>query len=328
MSVDTKILRALRRESGSASGAELAEHLGISRAAVWARIEDLRKLGYQIEASPHEGYRLTATPDLLHADDLLARLPEDCVIGRNIQVFQETTSTNDIIERLARDGVPEGAVVFAESQTKGRGRLGRKWVSPSGQGLWFSLLLRPPWPPAQVTQITITTAVSLSRAVSRVTGVYPEIKWPNDLMHDGRKFAGILTELSAEPEMVRHVVVGIGMDVNVDSGEFPDDVRQLATSLRAVTGRAVDRAQLATQILRELDADYQRLLQGRFDEISSEWMERCRTIGREVTISMGDRRLVGRAEALDIDGALLVRSEHGRLERVVGGDVRVERSQA
>jgi BirA family biotin operon repressor/biotin-[acetyl-CoA-carboxylase] ligase len=128
--------------------------------------------------------------------------------------------------------------------------------------------------------------------------------------------------------MVRHVVVGIGMDVNVDSGEFPDDVRQLATSLRAVTGRAVDRAQLATQILRELDADYQRLLQGRFDEISSEWMERCRTIGREVTISMGDRRLVGRAEALDIDGALLVRSEHGRLERVVGGDVRVERSQA
>ncbi len=325
MSVDSQILRALHRKSGSASGADLAEHLGISRAAVWARIEDLRTLGYQIEASPHEGYRLTATPDLLHSDDLLARLDDGCVIGRDIQVFQQTTSTNDIVERLARDGVPEGVVVFAESQTKGRGRLGRKWVSPSGRGLWFSLLLRPPWPPSQVTQITITAAVSLSRAVSRVTGIYPEIKWPNDLLHDGKKFAGILTELSAEPEMVRHVVVGIGMDVNVDEADFPEDVRELATSLRAVTGRAVDRARLATQILRELDADYARLLLGRFDEISSEWMERCQTIGREVSITMGGRQLVGRAEALDVDGALLVRSEHGRLERVVGGDVRVGR---
>ena len=165
MTTDAKILSALRANADGVSGAELAEQLGISRAAVWARIEELRSLGYEIEAGPHFGYRLISAPDALHADDLLARLGKTKVVGRDIRVFEQTTSTNDVIEKLARDGVKEGAVVFAESQTKGRGRLGRKWISPARKGLWFSILLRPDLRPQETTQLTVASATALRRAI-------------------------------------------------------------------------------------------------------------------------------------------------------------------
>src|SRR4026208_198737 len=144
MTADAQILKALREADERAiSGVELSQRLGLTRAAIWARIQDLRSLGYEIQAGPHVGYRLVSAPDLLHADDLLSRLGKTKVIGRDIRVFQETTSTSDVVEKLARDGVDEGVVVFAESQTKGRGRMGRKWISTARKGLWFSVLLRP-----------------------------------------------------------------------------------------------------------------------------------------------------------------------------------------
>ena len=167
MTTDTKILSALRANPDGVSGAQLAEQLGISRAAVWARIEELRRVGYEIEAGPHFGYRLVSSPDALHADDLLARLGPTQVIGRDIQVFEQTTSTNDMMEKLARDGVKEGVVVFAESQTHGRGRLGRKWISPAHKGLWFSILLRPQLRPQEATQLTVASATALRRAIRR-----------------------------------------------------------------------------------------------------------------------------------------------------------------
>lgn len=152
MITDSQILTALRSaDHGSVSGAELSQQLGVSRAAIWARIEELRGLGYDIEASPHLGYRLLSAPDLLHADDLISRLGKTKVVGRDIRVFQNTTSTNDVIEKFARDGVKEGMVIFAESQSKGRGRLGRRWISPSQKGLWFSVLLRPDLRPQETT---------------------------------------------------------------------------------------------------------------------------------------------------------------------------------
>src|SRR5580765_2174772 len=206
MTTDAKILSALRSaENGGVSGADLSQKLGITRAAIWARIEELRKLGYDIEASPHDGYRLRNDPDLLVADDLMARLGDAEVIGRDIRVFQETTSTNDVIEKLARDGVKEGVVVFAESQTKGRGRLGRKWTSPAGKGLWFSVLLRPELRPQEATQLTVA-ATTLVRAIRGQTGLKPEIKWPNDILIGGKKITGILTELSAELDRIKHII--------------------------------------------------------------------------------------------------------------------------
>lgn len=329
MSLDATILKALRAApSGSVSGAELSQTLGVSRAAVWARVRELRSLGYDIAASPHLGYKLISAPDLLHADDLLARLGTTQVIGRDIRVFEQTTSTNDIVEKLARDGVKEGVVVFAEAQTRGRGRLGRQWLSPPLKGLWFSVLLRPQLRPQETTRLTVTSANALRRAIALETGLQPDIKWPNDIMIGGRKTAGILTELRAELDQVSYVILGIGVDVNLDPGDFPPDLRKTATSLQAERGKSVSRSGLAVAILRELDRDYTRLLAGAFGSIADEWQQHCSTLGRQVVIRTGQRQIAGRAEALDEDGALLLRTEHGHVERVTGGDVTVEKTKA
>jgi BirA family biotin operon repressor/biotin-[acetyl-CoA-carboxylase] ligase len=230
-----------------------------------------------------------------------------------------------VIEKLARDGVKEGVVVFAESQTLGRGRLGRKWISPERKGLWFSILLRPDLRPQETTQLTVASATALRRAIQSETGLKPEIKWPNDILVGGKKVAGILTELSAELDRVKHVILGIGVDVNLGANEFPAELRRLATSLKIESGRAISRPELAAAVLRELDFDYARICAGKFTAVADEWQAHCATIGREVTIQIGGRRIRGRAESLDDDGALLVRTEHGHLERITGGDVTMEK---
>ena len=346
MTTDAKILSALRANADGISGAQLAEQLAISRAAVWARMDELRQAGYEIEAGPHFGYRLVNSPDALHADDLFARLharwgerPREprsvsterlagtpappIIIGRDIRVFEETTSTNDVMEKLARDGVKEGVVVFAESQTKGRARLGRKWMSPTHKGLWFSVLLRPKLSPQETTQLTVASAIALRRAIKTVTGLSADIKWPNDLLIGGKKVVGILTEMSAEVDRVRHVILGIGVDVN--QAEFPPELRAIATSLKNESGEEICRAELAVEILRELDFDYARICGGKFPQLADEWEIGCATIGKKVSVQMGARLVRGVAEALDDDGALLVRTEHGHLERIIGGDVTLEK---
>jgi BirA family transcriptional regulator, biotin operon repressor / biotin---[acetyl-CoA-carboxylase] ligase len=325
MTTDTKILSALRARLDGVSGADLAEQLHISRAAVWSHIEDLRRLGYGIEAGPHLGYRLVSVPDALHADDLLARLCKTRIIGRDIRVFEQTTSTNDVVEKLARDGVKEGVVVFAESQTKGRGRLGRKWISPAHKGLWFSVLLRPDLRPQEATRLTVVSATALCRAIHSESGLAPEIKWPNDILVNGKKVAGVLTELSAELDHVKHIILGIGVDVNLGAGDFPAELRKQATSLKIEAGRTIPRADLAIAILNDLDNDYHRVCTGRFAEIADEWEARCQTIGHNVTIQIGGRRIQGRAESLGENGELLLRTEHGHLERISGGDVTLEK---
>lgn len=324
MNLDTQILKALR-ESETVSGADLAEHAGVSRAAIWARVEELRSLGYEIQANPHQGYKLVSAPDALHADDLLARLMETRVIGRDVHVFNETGSTNDVIEKLARDGAKEGVVVFAESQSKGRGRMGRKWVSPPRMGLWFSVLLRPQMRPQTVTRITVAAAVALSRALNRGAGLTPQIKWPNDIHLDGRKVAGILTELNAELDRVKYVILGIGVDVNLTESDLPEDLRSVATSVRVASGRKIDRPQLAAIVLEELDNIYAQLGDAEFRKVAEEWEQQCITLGKDVAITIGSREIRGRAESLDDDGALMVRTSHGQLERIVGGDVLLEK---
>ncbi len=324
MNPAAQILATLRQQDG-VSGTDLALRLGMSRAAVWAHIQELREAGFEIEASPHRGYHLATSPERLIADDLLARLGSVKVIGRDIRVFQETSSTNDVVEKLARDGVEEGVVVFAEAQTKGRGRLGRPWLSPAGKGLWFSILLRPDLRPQEATRLTVAAATAIARAIQQQTGVAPDIKWPNDLMVGGKKICGILTELNAELDHVKYLILGVGVDVNLASAEFPADLRCIATSLRIATGRILPRPELAAAILQELDREYALILRDQFAAVADEWEQRCTTLGQLVSIRLGDRVLRGRAEALDESGALLLRTEHGRLEPIIGGDVTVEK---
>jgi BirA family biotin operon repressor/biotin-[acetyl-CoA-carboxylase] ligase len=324
MNTSVQILTALRQQEGL-SGADLAQRLGVSRTAIWSHIEELRAAGFEIEASPHRGYQLIAAPGHLIADDLMARLGPARLIGRDIRVFHKTGSTSDVAEKLARDGVPEGVVIFAERQNQGRGRLGRAWLSPAGKGLLFSILLRPALRPQEATRLTVTAATAIARAIQQQTGLSPEIKWPNDLMLGGRKICGILTELSAELDHVRHVILGLGLNVNLTSDDFPPELRQIATSLRIAAGRNISRPELATALLQELDLAYARVLQGDFAGVADEWEQRCTTIGHLISIRIGERVIRGRAEALDESGALLLRTEHGHLERIIGGDVTTEK---
>ena len=323
MNPAAQILAALRSTEHGVSGTDLCHQLGVSRAAVWSQIESLREVGFEIVASPHRGYQLVSSPDMLFADDMMSRLGKVQVIGRKIMVLEQTTSTNDEIEKAAMNGHEEGLVVFAESQTHGRGRMGRRWSSPAGKGLWFSFLLRPRLAPGECTQLTAAAATALVRAIQDKTNISPEIKWPNDLMIQGKKVAGILTEMSAELDTVRHVIVGIGIDVNQTASEFPADIQSTATSLKLATGKNISRTDLAITILRELDQDYSRIVRGKFSAVADEWASHCSTLGRQVKIEVGQRRIIGRAEALDESGALLLRTEHGRVERVTGGDLTV-----
>ncbi len=321
--MDTHILRALYEAEHGVSGADLCRRLGVSRTAVWARIEALRALGYDIAANPHEGYRLLQSPDALFAPDLRARLNPSAILGRDIRVLDRTESTNDAVQQLAGEGHAEGLVVFAETQTQGRGRLGRHWASARGKGLWFSVLLRPTMAPSETTQLTAAAATALVRALHAETGLALNIKWPNDILIRDCKVAGILTELNADLDHVRHIVLGMGINVSHSPSDFPVELRAQAISLRQAAGKPVHRASLAAAVLRELDRDYRRILARDFDSVSEEWESHCSTLGREVAISQGPRTLRGRAEALDPSGALLLRTEHGRLERITGGDVQL-----
>jgi BirA family biotin operon repressor/biotin-[acetyl-CoA-carboxylase] ligase len=183
------------------------------------------------------------------------------------------------------------------------------------------VLLRPAFRPQEATRLTVAAATAIARAVAARTGLTPEVKWPNDLLIRGRKFGGILTELSGEQDRVAHIILGIGLDVNLAASDLPAELRGQATSLRLELGRPVHRAELAVAVLRELDADYHRINAGNYQAVADEWESLCTTLGRQIEVRVGDRRFRGRAEALDSDGSLLLRTEHGRLERILGGDV-------
>ena len=232
MSLDAQLLAAFRAaDDGYITAPELSHRLGVARATVGRHIEELRSLGYDIQHQPSLGYRLASSPDILFAEDIQHRLGKT-VIGRQVLVYEKTASTNDLVEKLALDGAAEGVVVFAESQTRGRGRMGRSWASPRGKGLWFSTLLRPKLPLSSVARLTIAASVAIARAIREQTGLVAEIKWPNDVFVAGRKCAGILAELRTEMDAIKFVILGIGLDVNCDAADFPPEVRRIATSLK------------------------------------------------------------------------------------------------
>jgi BirA family biotin operon repressor/biotin-[acetyl-CoA-carboxylase] ligase len=318
---ETAILEALYQAAGEFVSAEqLGRLLRLPAAAVAAELRQLEQLGYSIEVHPHLGWRLVAVPDRLMADDIRARL-RSRLIGSEIIVFEQTGSTNDVVEQLARSGGREGLVVFAEAQTRGRGRLGRGWLSPRGKGLWFSVLLRPPLPAAAIARITVAAGVAVARALRRHGGVDARIKWPNDVTVGDKKIAGILTEMRAEAGRVLLAVLGIGINVNCRRDELPPGI---ATSLLLETGRPHDRAALAAEVLNALEQCYEAAL-GRFEAVIEQWAGLCTTLGKQIIIIDGSRRLEGCALALDGDGALLLRKDNGQTERILGGDVTVQK---
>lgn len=311
------VLEALREKQGKAvSGEALSRKLKVSRAAVWKSIRGLRRIGYGIQASPGAGYRLVSIPDRIFADEI-AHCLKTRQIGSRIYCYDETDSTNDVAYRLGEQGLPEGACVFAEHQKKGRGRMGRSWSSSKGKGVLLSILLKPRLSPAEASRLTLVAAVSLARAMRKHVGRAPGIKWPNDLLYDGKKAAGILTEMSAELDRVRFVVVGIGVNVHGQEAPLPAG----ATTLSAAAGRPVDRIEFIRDLLREFEKDYERLSKGRFDQIVQEWEESSVTSGERVTATVSGRKVQGQAVGIDSDGALWIRKDNGLQERILSGDV-------
>ncbi|MGQ9532743.1 MAG: biotin--[acetyl-CoA-carboxylase] ligase [Desulfotomaculales bacterium] len=308
------------RHGNFISGEMLCRQLGVTRTAVWKWVRALRKEGYHIEGRPRLGYRLVGVPDRLYPEEVRRGL-HTTTLGRRIFYYHSLPSTNDRAKELARDNAPEGTVVVAEVQTRGRGRLGRQWFSPEGGGLWFSVILRPTLAPSDLPQITLLAAVAGARAVHRVTGLVPGIKWPNDLLLAGRKFAGILTELHAEADRVDHLVLGLGLNANIAPAAFPEELRAAATSLQAELGRPVDRVELFRALLQELEIWYRRWARTGFAPVRSEWYRWNVTLGRPVAVRTAGVEMVGWAEDLDEEGALLVRLTTGTRRRVVAGEV-------
>lgn len=318
-----ELLRLLRATEAGAllSGEQARRLLGVSRTAVWKQIASLRSLGYQIEAVPSQGYRLAGEPDLLNQEALRQALADTAVVGRVISCLNETVSTNADAFRAAEDGAVEGAVVLADRQTGGKGRLGRRWESPAGVNLYCSIVLKPDLAPSAAPQLTFLSAVATARAITAVTGLQPAIKWPNDLLLNGRKVAGLLNEMSAETDRISFVILGIGVNLNMQVDQFPGDLRSPATSLLLESGKAVSRLRFASILLQELDREYVRFMREGFDPVRYEWSRLCNAAGRTVRVDTGAGLLQGIFDGLDRDGALLVRLPDGTLERVLSGDV-------
>ncbi len=316
-----QILDMLKREKGFISGEELSNRLGVSRTAVWKHINELRKDGYNIESFSKKGYRLRSAPDLLDEREL--EVPEGQKIGSQLIHFDEIDSTNNYAKKIGNEGCPHGTVVIAERQTSGRGRVGREWKSDNSQGLWFSIVLRPVLVPEEVQIVTLAASVAVVEGIRDGLGIDCGIKWPNDIILEGCKLAGILTELSAEPGHVNYVVVGIGMNVNQDQGCFEDEIKGKATSLKIHTGEAVSRVKLLGCILTRFEEVYGIMLQGGAGELIERWERYSVTIGREVRVLFREKEYIGTARSIAKDGRLIVKCTDGEVREISAGEVQV-----
>lgn len=315
-----RILALLQNADGFLSGERISEQLGVSRAAVWKAVKKLREEGYAIQSVTNKGYRLVSSPDLLTEGELSPLLTTAC-LGRTVYSYEVTDSTNRRAREEADRGAPHGSVFFAEEQTGGRGRLGRAWSAPRGEGVWMSVLLRPKLAPADIAQITLLTGLAVCDAIREVTGLPVQIKWPNDIVLDGKKLVGILTEMAAEEDRICALVVGIG--VNVNNPAFPEELKDKATSLLLATGKPVSRKELAARILLRLEKEYETFLrQGANAAFRKRYAERCATIGSLVKVVMGNEEFAGTAIGISETGALLVQTGQG-IRAVNSGEVSV-----
>lgn len=317
-----KIIEALNAANGYISGEDLSETFGVSRTAIWKQINILKEEGYEIESQTRKGYKLLKRPDALIKTEILSQLKTQKWGKDHLYTYDEVDSTNTIAKKLANEGKPEGTVVVAELQKAGKGRLGRNWVSPHGSGIWLSFILRPPMLPTNAPQLSFVIAVGMIQALKNTTGLDVKTKWPNDILIDRKKAVGILTEISAEMERINYIVVGIGVNVNQEFEDFPEEFRDKSISLRmANKGQSLSRVKILQGILEEMEKVYNNYLVGGFEPILEEWKNNSITIGEEVEVIMGEERLNGLAIDLDKDGSLLVKKDNGEVEKIIAGDV-------
>lgn len=323
-----QLRRILEEHQGQyVSGEEIGRRLGASRAAVWKQVQTLRRRGFGIEGARGAGYRLLGRPDRIEKEELTFRLPP-VSIWNTFHLFPVTDSTNIRAAHLAEAGAPHGTVVCADSQTEGRGRLGRTWESPPGVNLYVSLLLRPRIDPREAPRLTLVAAVALAETVEEASGLSSGLKWPNDLYLNGKKAAGILAEMSADQDRLRHVVIGVGLNVNADREDFPKRLRRSATSLKRETGRSHPRVEVLARFLARFEEAYGTFLSKGFSALHPRWDCRCLLSGKRVLLRHAERELRGTAVRVDAQGALLFRPERAvATQQIHSGEIlAIERS--
>jgi BirA family biotin operon repressor/biotin-[acetyl-CoA-carboxylase] ligase len=319
--IDEKILAVLRNKTDYVSGEELCKIADVSRAAIWKHIEGLRSEDYDIEASPHLGYRLVSIPDRLIPAEIKWKL-NTRILGKEIISYRKVDSTNNVAYKLAEKGVKDGTIVLAEEQDGGKGRHGRSWVSPSKGGIYLSAILRPQVTPDAISRITLLAAVATAKAIKESTGLGAMIKWPNDILVNHKKVCGILTEMKAEQDGVDFVVIGIGINVNTPERVLPKSATSLREELRKINkDEPLSRISIVRKLIEKLEEDYFLLKKDGFSPIMDEWKRLTDMLGSRVRVVLQNRTFEGLVHDIDPDGALVVRKDAGTLERVSSGDV-------
>lgn len=317
----SKILSALRTRDGYVSGQELCELFGVTRTAIWKGMKQLKEEGYEIEAVPNRGYRLTACPDTVSQAELASRLQTRWA-GRKTIYLETVDSTNNYARKLAEDGASHGTLVVADFQSGGKGRRGRTWVMPPGAAIAMSIVIRPQIRPERVSMLTLVTGLAAAGAVREVTGLEAEIKWPNDLVIGGKKLSGTLTELSTDLDGVNYVVIGTGINANVAG--FPDEIKDIATSLQLELGKPVDRAAVICACMEKFEAYYDRFMEKTdMSLLMEDYQTLLANMDREVRVLEPGNEYSGIARGIDRYGQLLVERADGRVEKVYAGEVSV-----
>ena len=311
------VLKGHKKE-GFVSGEELSRQFQVSRTAIWKHIRALKEEGYEIESIPRCGYKLVAVPDMLYPQEIKPLLTTE-IMGTKIHHYEEVTSTNDVIKQLADKGAPEGTIVVCEEQLAGKGRLGRTWFSPRGAGVWCSVLLRPSIMPQHASKLTLLGAVAVAQGIRNQCGITSGIKWPNDLLFQGKKVCGLLTEMRAEQDSVEYVVIGFG--INVKNIGFHEDVSCKAISLEQMVGGEISRKELLAEILASIESNYLLFLEQGFTPIKEQWEQFNITLGNKVVLSSPGQRVTGTAVRLGDEGQLVIKSVKGEERAYYAGEV-------
>lgn len=317
-----KILDLLKEKNNEfVSGEEISKKLGVTRAAIWKHINSLKESGYNIDSVSKKGYKLILCPDILTYDEIKNHLNTE-FMGRNIIHFDELDSTNSYAKKIADTLEGEGHVIITEKQLNGRGRLGRQWVSQNSNGIWMSIILRPRLSIFQVSKITQVVAAAVNLAFTNLD-INTQIKWPNDLIINDKKVCGILTELNSEINTINYVVVGIGINVNNNIEDFPEELKGIATSVKIETSKGLERNILVAEILNNFEKLYLELNNGNFDKSLYICRKNSYVMGKEISLIKNQE--VKKATAIDInqDGELVVKYENGEIDNIISGEISV-----
>lgn len=324
ITITNKLAERLMEAQGEpVSGQQLADEFSISRTAIWKHIKELEEQGYKIESIKKKGYCLTGMPDTLEATVIRSGLKTKR-LGQEIHYVESCPSTQILAHQLAQEGTPDGTIVLTEEQTAGRGRLARKWDSAAKKGIWMSVVLRPDVVPQKAPQFTLVAAVAAVRAIEEVTGLKPEIKWPNDILLEGKKCTGILTELQSDADGIQALIIGIGLNANQSPDDFPEELQDIATSLSIESGKPVNRQDLVRALLNHLEIYTDLYIETGFGMLKLLWESYSSTIGKTVRARMAKETLTGIAEGITDDGVLQLRTADGKLHGIYSADIEMK----